>query len=179
MHMQMHMIYMYSYLDICRFKMHLVYIYIIKTIYIIYIYIFISMALGSFPPNPKFDSNSSLGTGTLMPSVATGADFDSGLGLFRDSWVECSLEFSTPDAEEKTCLICSFWARLKDVEYVMGIHEQQLVPGVLHGLENTRHLGLRLRRCWQRIRLECRLLPYQGKTEDFCDKDRKNCLVCI
>ena len=59
------------------------------------------MALGSFPTNPKFDSNSSLGTGTFMPSVATGSDFDSGLGLFRDSRVESLLDFFPPDVEAK------------------------------------------------------------------------------
>ena len=55
----------------------------------------------------------------------------------------------------------------------MKIHEQQLVPGVLHGLKNTRHLWLWLRRWWPRKRLERHLLPWQGKTEDFFAKNNK------
>ena len=85
-------------------------------IYLLYIYI--SMALGSFPTNPKFDSNSSLGTGTFMPSVATGSDFDSGLGLFRDSWVESLLDFFPPDVEAKNVLdLFILGQSIKDVTF--------------------------------------------------------------
>ena len=76
------------------------------------------MALGSFPTNPKFDSNSSLGTGTFMPSVATGSDFDSGLGLFRDSWVESLLDFFPPNVEAKNVLdLFILGQSIKDVTF--------------------------------------------------------------